>query len=110
MSFNNVYNKRPETVWPISLYLVMQDGEGNAIDWPDDLRSETHGVVREAPVVGDVIVIRVGDAFEDWRVVSRRWMHMFPVDGQMTPCSALEVAIVKAVAGQVGPRPTEETT
>lgn len=102
MTFSNPYGKKPETVWPLSVHLVMQDGNGNAIDWPEDLRTDLHGVVQEAPMVGDLIVIRVGDRFEDWRVVSRRWTQMFPVDGQMTPCSVLDVAIVKVTTEEAG--------
>lgn len=93
MSFNNVYLKTPETVWPLRIYMVLQDEHGEAIDTPEDLRTDLFGVAAESPHMGDEVTIRIGDEFQSWRVAERVWQSVFPADGQATPCSVLHIGL-----------------
>jgi hypothetical protein len=96
--YQNTWGKTPATVWPLHVTLVLQNEHGVAIDLPDDLRTEMMGIAAEAPAVGDDVTIRVGDDFQDWRVVSRQWWQVFPVDGQLTPCSTVAVNLQRPAA------------
>jgi hypothetical protein len=97
VSFENLFGKKPETVWPVRAFLSFQDETGEAIAL-DDLRDATSGTLWTVPAVGDTMSVRVGDEFQHWKVVGRHWMHLFPAEGQMRPGSAvnLELRRVKA--------------
>lgn len=92
MPFNNVYLKTPETVWPLHVWMTLQDEHGQAIEVPD-VRSDLYGVAAESPAMGDTVTVRVGEEFQKWRVAERHWENVLPADGQVAPCSVLFIGL-----------------
>lgn len=68
------------------------DGDRGRSGSPED-RGRLHAERLESPAMGDNVTIRVGDHFQVWRVAERRWEHVFPADGQMTPCAVLTIGL-----------------
>lgn len=92
MTFINIHHKSPETVWPLRVFMTLQDENGEAID-VSDVRTDLFGIAAESPVVGDEVVIRIANEFQIWSVAHRQWSHVVPAEGQMTPCSVLHIGL-----------------
>lgn len=92
MTFTNLHGKTPETVWPLRVYMTLQDENGEAIN-VSDVRTDLFGIASESPVIGDEVVIRIANDFQIWSVAHRQWSYVVPAEGQMTPCSVLYIGL-----------------